>query len=479
MHTFVCTKYRFLTNLRQPLKVIQPEQVLYYCLILHKKKDQVQSMKKVCISFLLSVMYVVSLAQNDSSHRVYRDSAAGVYADSGHVNADTGRILNADTSLRIVNVNPFFSVHVDSTLTYQFQINKPLSNYYWYLKNAPVGLRLNKDNGVLSFNADKSYFLSGRLKYDYNYNVSIGIQNLSNPAEKVDTNFAIVFFNTEVIPSKLKPQVSGTVWIEEGDTLRFKVLCEAGSFPFENILTLTSVPIGNFSPVQKCDDQFKWTPPYDFVKETDTGKGKIVTVSFIGSTKFKMKDTAALRLIVRNGLNYPLAVQQYEQLVHDMNAYIVKLKYTFLQLDKTIKKTKRTRTGFDLTAASAALSGTVLSTSDNDQTKRTGLILPSVGLVLTPLKEASAPTKNAEQNQATLVRSSIKRLEYIVQDNKLVGEKDPALTDKMAKIREELKQSQLQLIDVPIEITNNMTEEELNRYFNSNKVNKKYNLKKS
>jgi len=437
-------------------------------------------MQKTGISCLFIFMYFLGFTQTDSSFQYRKDSLQAILKSSASlINTDSANAIDIDTSLRIINVNPFFSVHVDSTLSYQLQINKDPSRYFWYLKNAPVGLRLNKDNGLLSFKADKSYFLSGRLKYDYNYKVNLGIQSLSNSKEKIDTNFTIAFFNTEIIPSKLKPSVSGTVWIEEGDTLRFNVLCETGNFPFQSILTLTSVPVGTFSPVQKCDDEFKWTPSYDFVKETDSGRVKVVTVSFIGSTKFKMQDTATLKVIVRNGLNYPLAAEQYNQLVRDMNSYIVKLKFTFLQLDKTLKKTKGTRTGFDLTAASAALTGTVLSTSDNDQSKRTGLILPSVGVVLSPLKEATAPTKNAEQNQATLVRSSIKRLEYVLQDNKLVGEKDPDLTQKMAKIKEELKQSQLQLIDVPIEITNNMTEEELNRYFNSRKVNKKYNLKKS
>lgn len=437
-------------------------------------------MKKIWLSFLFSWIYILCLAQNDSSRQVQRDSAQLFPGDSTRiVNTDSAPGVNVDTTLRIINVNPFFSVHVDSMLAYQFQINKPLSNYFWYLKNAPVGLRLNKDNGLLSFKADKSYFLSGRLKYDYNYKVNIGIQNLANPNERVDTNFTVVFFNTEIIPSILKPSLSGTVWIEEGDTLSFKVLCETGNFPFESILTFTSVPVGNFSPVQKCNDQFMWIPSYDFVKETDTGKEKSVTVSFIGSTKFKLQDTARLKVMVRNGLNYPLAVVQYNELVNDMNAYIRKLKFTFLQIDKTIKKTKRARTGFDLTAASAALTGTVLATSNNEESKRTGLILPSVGLVLSPLKEATAPNKNTEQNQAALVRSSIKRLEYVLQDNRLLGEKDPEIQQKMAKIKEELKQSQLQLIDVPIEITNNMSEEELNQYFNSRKVNKKYNLKKN
>ena len=47
---------------------------------------------------------------------------------------------------------------------------------------------------------------------------------------------------------------------------------------------------------------------------------------------------------------------------------------------------------------------------------------------------------------------------------------------KTSKLRDELKQVQVQLIEVPIDITNNMSEEELNRYFNSPKVNKKYRL---
>jgi hypothetical protein len=340
-----------------------------------------------------------------------------------------------------------------------------------------VGVRINKDNGVLYFKPDKSYFLSGRLKYDYNYKLTLGVQNLSNPKERIDSIFTIVFFNTDIIPSKLKPTVSGTIWIDEGDTLRFKVLCETGNFPIESILTQTSIPIGEFDPVVNCNNEFRWAPSYDFVKETDTGKVKSVIVSFIGTTKFKMKDTAQLKIIVKNGLNYPLALEQYHMLVHDMNSYILKLKFTFLQLDKTIKKTKGTRTGFDLTAASAALTGTVLATSKNDQTKRTGLIMPSIGVVLSPIKEATAPNKPTEQNQATLLRSSIKRLEYILQDNALVGEKDPFLAQKSGKIKDELKQSQMQLIDVPIEITNNLTEEELNQYFNSKKVMKKYSLK--
>ena len=83
-----------------------------------------------------------------------------------------------DTSLRIKNLNPYFNLHVDSSLRYQLIINKPQENYYWFLKNSPVCLRVNKDNGLLTFKADKSYFLSGKLKYDYEYKVLISVQNL-------------------------------------------------------------------------------------------------------------------------------------------------------------------------------------------------------------------------------------------------------------------------------------------------------------
>ena len=99
-----------------------------------------------------------------------------------------------------------------------------------------------------------------------------------------------------------------------------------------------------------------------------------------------------------------------------------------------------------------------------------------MGVALVPVKEATSPNKVVEQNQASLVRSSIKRLEYMLYDYSLVGEKDMAITTKTTKLKEELKQSQMQLIDVPVDITNNMTEEQLNNYFNSPKVNKKYRL---
>jgi hypothetical protein len=66
----------------------------------------------------------------------------------------------------------------------------------------------------------------------------------------------------------------------------------------------------------------------------------------------------------------------------------------------------------------------------------------------------------------------------MVSDNALVGERDPDIGKKTAKLKEELKQMQVQLVDIPIEITSSMSEKELNDYFNSPKVNRKYRVRK-
>jgi len=414
-------------------------------------------MKKLCLVLFFFSFHFIGSAQIDSIEM-------------------PGQIA-VDTPLRIIDLNPYFTLHVDSTFNYQLHINKNSENYFWYLKNAPVGLHINKENGTITFKADKSYFLSGKLKYDMNYNVLLGVQNLKDPKEKVDTSFTIVFYNTEIVPSKIKPTVSNTVTIEESETISFKVMCENGNFPIENIVTLTDVPIAKYQLVQRCGDEFSWTPSYDFTKETDPGKQKIVNVSFIGTTKFQVKDTATIKIIVKDALNYPLALEDYNQTVKNINHYVLELKYNFLMLDKKLKKTKSLRTSFDITSASTSLTGTILATSDNKNDQRNGKILPSVGLALVPIKEAAVPNKAVDQNQASAIRTAIKRLEYMVQDNQLIGDKDEDIIKKTNKLKDELKQAQIQLIDVPIDITNNMSEEELNRYFNSPKVNKKYRLK--
>jgi hypothetical protein len=378
-----------------------------------------------------------------------------------------------DDTLRIRNLNPYFSLHVDSSLYYQLEINRDPGRYFFFMKDAPVGMKI-KENGLITFRADKSYFLSGRLKYDVQYKVKIGVQNLDNPKDRVDTSFAIQFFTTDVIPSHVKPTVSSLLTIDEGDTINFRIQCETGTYPIESINFFSNVPIRGNTVVRNCDDLFTWSPPYDFAKETDSGKTKLLILYFVGTNKMFQRDTAVVKIYVKDALNYPYAKDDYNQTLKNIRLYMLRLKYAFLLLDKKVKHTKSTRQDFDITAAATGLGGTI-ATATNSMT--TGAILPSVGVAMVPVKETAAPPLTAEQNQATLVRSAVKRLDYIMHDNTLVGEKDPDIVKKTTTLKSELKQTQIQLIDVPLEETVEMTEEQLNAYFDNPKVNKKYRMK--
>lgn len=389
---------------------------------------------------------------------------------------DTIYLRPVDTVLRIKNFSPYFTLHVDSTLDYQFEINKNPNNYYWYLKNSPVGLKINKDDGNLHFKAEKSFFLSGKLKYDIQYKVKIGVQNLDDPTDKVDTTFTILFYNTDIIRSKIKPTVSNDLSIDEGDTLNFKLQCEQGSFPLESITYFCNYPIRSTTPIMECGDQFTWMAPYDFIKDDEKVKTKTLIIKFIGVDKFYNRDTAEVTVIVNQAINYPRRLMEYNKLDSTIRLYILQLKATFRDLDRKIKHTKNTRTTFDLTSASTSLGGTVFSSMNGQDMKTTGKILPSVGVALVPVKEAVAPNKNDELNAASLVRNDIKRLQYLLTNNTLVGDKDPEIVEKTAKMKDELQQIQLQLIDVTI-VDDTRNQEELDEYFNNPKVNKKYRLK--
>lgn len=396
---------------------------------------------------------------------------------SQHIKDTASHPFYADSMLRIKNLNPYFTLHVDSSLRYQLEINKPAENYYWFMKNSPVGLKINKDNGLLTFKAEKSYFLSGRLKYDYEYKVSLGVQGLNPPIERVDTSFTILFYNTEIIPSKVKPSVTKTLFADEGDTISFKLQCDNGNFPIEDINYVSNYAVKSLTPVTKCNDDFTWYIPYDFVKDTDKDKQRLVDIYFIGANKFKNTDTAAILIVVKKSINYPQQVIEYEKLRKEIETYIVQLKSSFRVVDKKIKKTKTTRTTFDLLSASTALSGTILSSLPGSSQQTTGKILPSVGVALVPVKEATAPNNNYDQNTAALVRGTIKRLEYLLTENTLTSERDPDILNKSRKLKDELKQAQIQLIDIPI-TEENVNDKELDEYFNNPKVNKKYRLKK-
>jgi len=389
----------------------------------------------------------------------------------------THKLVNyADSVLRIRNINPYFTLHVDSTLKYGFEINRDQSQYYWYLKNSPVGLKINKDNGVLTFKAEKSFFLSGKLKYDYEYKVNIGIQNLNIPDDHIDTSFVLLFYNTEIIPSKIKPTVTNTLYIDEGDTITFKLQCDNGSFPIEEITYFSNYQAKSLTPVSKCNDDYTWYAPFDFVKETDKDRQKLLELYFVGVNKFSNRDTALIHIYVRETINYPLREKEFNKLYTDVSSYILQLKSSFRLVDSKLKKTKRTRTSFDLGSAGAGLGGTVFSSLPNPDQKTIGKILPSVGVAIVPVKEAAAPNSSSDQNTASLIRNSIKRLEYLIAENTIVGDRDAEILTKTKKLKDELKQIQIQLIDIPI-AEEKLDSEELDEYFNNPKVNKKYKVK--
>ena len=387
--------------------------------------------------------------------------------------------LDSDTVLRVINLNPFFTIQVDSTLTYDFQINRPKSNYFFYLKNAPIGVKLDKSTGLLYFKADKSYFKSGKLKYDIPYAVELGVQNLRNAEERFESSFTLLFYSTEVIVSKLKPTVGNLMYLEEGDSIRFRVQCEEGSFPVEQITIVTNEPISNFKTVVKCNDEFAWMVPYDFIRDNDTAKQKTLALQFIGADKFRNRDTALVKLVIKPGINYIQKNLEHQQVAAEMKKYITNLKLTFYVISTNIKNNKSTRTGFDITGSSTAMLGTILSTAgESVSAKNVGKVLPSVGLTLVPVKEAIAPNKVQEQNTASQVRATIKRLDYILTENMMIGDKDPDILAKTRKLRDELKQSQLQLVDLPmVEFDPRYSQEQAEKYFNNPKVNKKYRLK--
>lgn len=382
-----------------------------------------------------------------------------------------------DTSLRIMNLNPYFSLHVDSSLSYQLLINKPPKQYFWYLKNAPAGLVIGKDNGMLYHKANKDLFRSGRLKYDREYKVDIGVQSLANPYDKADTSFTITWYNTDVILPSVKASVVSPITIDEGNKVVFNVMCENGNFPIDKILFSSSQTISHYKLPKECDDSFEWTPPYEFVTDADKNKERSVDLYFIGTTKFNYSDTTKITIIVKESLNYDIATREYREIDSTVKIWVKQLKFTFLNLDKKIRKTKAYRSGFDITTASAGVTSTVLATQDAQGSKNAAKVIPSVGAALVPVKEAAAPNKSTEQNQASTLRSNIKRLEYILTDTRLSGDRDPLILSKTETLKKELRQSRNELLNIPTEIAEGVSDAELEKQFNSKKIQKKYRLK--
>lgn len=169
---------------------------------------------------------------------------------------------------------------------------------------------------------------------------------------------------------------------------------------------------------------------------------------------------------------------EYKLIADEIKKYIKDLKLTFFILSNEIEQTKKNRTYFDIGSSSTAMFGTILSTSaQSNGAKNFGKVLPSLGLTLVPIKETVSPNKVQEQNMASQVRGTIKRLEFMLSEYSLVGEKDIDILNKTRKLKDELKQSQLQLIDLPlVEFNPKYTQEDAEKYFNNPKVNKKYKM---
>ncbi len=102
----------------------------------------------------------------------------------------------------------------------------------------------------------------------------------------------------------------------------------------------SDISIGNFKLPKTCDDNFEWVPGYDFVTEKDAKGERIVNLEFIGTTNFNFADTARVKVVVKDGLNYDIATKEYNDALRLMKIWILRYKYTFYQLDKKIKKQK-------------------------------------------------------------------------------------------------------------------------------------------
>jgi hypothetical protein len=429
--------------------------------------------KLLRLSLLFTLVYSSTLAQKDTipaGHSTVTDSLHHPPAPTGY----------QDTALRIINLNPYFTIHADSVLIYDFVINREAKDYFWYLQNSPVGVRIDRSTGVLYVKADKGLFKSGRLKYDVPYQVKLVVQNLRNPTDKLDTSFTLLFYSTEIAVSKLKPTTSPIINVEEGDLVQFKVQCDDGSFPIEQITLNTSMPISGFTPVRKCNDEFRWQVPFDIFRENDTARVRTVIIDFIGSDKFFNRDTASIRINIRPGINYPLRNDLHKRIATEFYKHILYLKLSFYIVSKNVKTVKKTRTAFDITGSATALAGTVISTTAErgSSTESVGKILPSVGLTLVPIKEAAAPNNVQQQNTATQLRAEVKRLEYVLSENQLNGDRDPEVLAKTKRLQDELKKSRLQFLDLPpLDVNDKDMEAVADRYFNDPKVIKKYRIK--
>jgi len=114
-----------------------------------------------CLTFILCMLSIRTFSQDTLARRDTTPANLNpVLHDTlpVHDSAVVPVPVFEDTTLRITNLNPYITLHVDSSLIYKLDINRTTTNFFWYLRNAPVGLKINKDNGLLTFKAEKSFF---------------------------------------------------------------------------------------------------------------------------------------------------------------------------------------------------------------------------------------------------------------------------------------------------------------------------------
>ncbi len=138
--------------------------------------------------------------------------------------------VKPDDTLRIRNLNPYFSLHVDSTPFLSAGDQPGPEQVLLFYERCS---RRHEDQGERPADFPGGQILisfPARLKYDYEYKVKIGVQNLNNPRDRLDTSFTIVFYHRDH-PFPCKTHRQQRPVLDEGDTISFRVQCETGTYP--------------------------------------------------------------------------------------------------------------------------------------------------------------------------------------------------------------------------------------------------------
>jgi len=388
----------------------------------------------------------------------------------------------ADTTLCIINVSPCFYLYPDSAIAYQLRLNRNPSGYTWYLKNNPPAVQLDSKTGMLYIKASATLFRQQKMFFGHRYVVSLGVQNNRDPTEWTDTSFAVIFQDPAIARGQIIPSVAGDIFAEEGDTIRFTLGCDNGNALVQSIKLSTSVAIGNYTSIQRCDDVFMWAIPFDFIRDRDSLDLRELRLTFVSIDDLQKKDTAEINIVIRQGINYVEKNQEYRKTAEEVKKYVQSLKLTFYVLNKSLRFNKFSRALFDVSAALTALAPAVIPEQQDEAKTGSGWnvskLLPGIGLTLIPIKESLVPVKVQERANANQVRAVAKKLEFALLQNNLIGHRDPAVLNMICNLHEELRQARMQLIEVPLmEFDEDLSIEDAESYFKNYRTHKRHRLK--